>query len=114
LPAPKDGRSGVKLSWTVEARQDRRESRPHFARETPAAALALDEILPAKAYSLIAHPALRRAGRLAGTHALIVHRNDILIYEIAEDSLRILPVLHARLQWPPGRCHGLGGGGGLR
>ncbi len=91
----------MKLLWTIEARQDRRETRDYIARDNPAAALALDEMISAKARNLLAHPALGRPGRIAGTRELVVQRNHILIYDVAGEDVRILRLLHARRQWPP-------------
>lgn len=91
----------MKLFWTLEARQDRRDAREYIARDNPTAAVALDEMFTRKARSLLAHPALGRPGRVAGTRELIVHRNYLLVYDVADQAVRILRVLHARRQWPP-------------
>lgn len=53
-----------------------------------------------KASYLLAHPALGRLGRVAGTRELVAHQNYILVHDLAGDSLRILRVLHAARQWP--------------
>jgi len=65
------------------------------------AALALDELFSEKAALLLHHPGLGRTGRVPGTRELIAHRNYILIYDTAGDTIRILRVLHAARQWPP-------------
>lgn len=91
----------MKLVWTLDAHQDRRNIREHIARENPAAALTLDELFTQKAGNLIDHPAMARPGRVAGTRELVVHRNYILVYDVAGDVVRILRVLHARREWPP-------------
>jgi toxin ParE1/3/4 len=100
--APQDGRPILKLVWTREARQDRRDTRARIAIENPSAAIALDELFEAKSQPLKSHPAMGRRGRLAGTRELVVHRNYILVYDVADEAVRILRVLHARRQWPPG------------
>jgi addiction module RelE/StbE family toxin len=90
----------VTLFWTPEARDDRRDIREHIAKDNPAAALTLDDLFTQKVQVLVAHPALGRPGRLLGTRELIVHRNYIIVYDVTDDTLRILRVLHARRQWP--------------
>lgn len=65
------------------------------------AALALDELFSEKAALLLHHPGLGRTGRVPGTRELVAHRNYILIYDTASDTVRILRVLHAARQWPP-------------
>jgi len=47
------------------------------------------------------HPGLGRVGRVAGTLELVVHKNYILIYDVAGDQVRVLRVLHAARKWPP-------------
>jgi len=31
---------------------------------------------------------------------LVVHRNYIMIYDVTDDAVRVLRVLHAARQWP--------------
>lgn len=100
-PAPQDGRSGVKLLWTLDARQDRRDIGEHIAKKNPAAAIMMDEIFSQRARTLTDHPAMGRPGRVVDTRELIVHRNYLLIYDVAGENIRILRILHARRQWPP-------------
>ena len=99
--AGQDGWRGVKLAWTLEARQDRRHIRTYIAKENPAAALTLDALFTQKARNLVHHPAIARPGRVTGTYELVAHRNYILVYDVADDLVRILRLLHARRQWPP-------------
>jgi toxin ParE1/3/4 len=91
----------VKLSWTRPANLDRRNIREYIARDNPAAALALDEMFSEKAGRLADRPGLGRPGRVAGTRELALHPNYILIYDVAEDLVRVLRILHAARQWPP-------------
>ena len=93
----------MKLAWTRAAAVDRNEIRAAIAQDNPAAALALDALFSEKAGRLVAHPALGRPGRVAGTHELVVHQNYILIYDAVGDLVRVLRVLHAARQWPPQR-----------
>ena len=90
----------MKLIWTRLAQQDRRSIRSYIAQDNPAAALALDALSSEKAARLVDHPALGRPGRVAGTRELVAHRNYIVIYDLADEKLRVLRVLHAARQWP--------------
>ncbi|TSE28437.1 type II toxin-antitoxin system RelE/ParE family toxin [Tepidimonas taiwanensis] len=88
------------LFWTPEAIQDRVDIYDHIEADNPAAALALDERLSGAAGRLIEHPGLGRPGRVAGTRELVVHPNYLLVYDITDDQVRVLRVLHAARQWP--------------
>ena len=89
------------LFWTPEAVQDRDDIYDYIEADNPIAALSLDESFSDKARYLMDHPGLGRKGRVAGTRELVVHRNYILVYDAAGNSVRILRVIHAALQWPP-------------
>jgi addiction module RelE/StbE family toxin len=94
----------VKLVWARPAHADRKKIREYIAQHAPAAALALDELFSEKAGLLLDHPDLGRTGRVPGTRELVAHRNYILVYDTADDVvrvLRVLRVLHAARQWPP-------------
>ncbi len=92
----------MELFWTPEAIQDREEIYAFIEADNPAAALALDELFAEKAIRLIDHPGLGRPGRVDGTRELVVHENYLLVYDLAGDMIRMLRVLHAARQWPPG------------
>ena len=90
----------MRLVWTPEAVQDRDTIFDYIEADNPAAALALDDLFSEKAARLLDHPELGRPGRLVGTRELVAHRNYLLIYDQAGDTLRILRVLHGARQWP--------------
>ncbi len=99
---PKTGQWPVmKLLWTRLARDDRLAILNYIADDNPRAALAMDDLIAEKAARLIDHPALGRAGRVEGTRELPVHRNYLLIYDVADEQVRILRILHGARQWPP-------------
>ncbi len=93
----------MKLVWTRLAVRDRKAIREYVALDNPAAALALDALFSEKAARLADHPEPGRPGRVAGTRELVVHPNYILIYDTTADLVRVLRVLHAARQWPPGK-----------
>ena len=93
----------MKLHWTAEAIADRIDTYDYIEADNPVAALALDELFSNAAERLELHPVIGRAGRFDRTRELVVHENYILVYDIAEDGVRILRALHAARQWPPPR-----------
>ena len=92
----------MRLSWTPEAIADRDAIYSYIETDNPRAALALDQLFSEKAERLARHPLIGRIGRVAGTREFVVHRNYILVYDIMDDALRVLRVLHAARIWPPG------------
>ena len=91
----------MRLVWTRPAREDRKEIREYIATDSLVAALSLDAVFSDKSKHLIDHPGLGRPGRVPGTRELVLHRNYILIYDVAGDAIRVLRVLHVARQWPP-------------
>jgi len=91
----------VKLTWTSRANADRRDIRHYIAEDNPAAALRLDALFEHRAASLLDHPQLGRPGRMPGTRELLAHRHYLLIYDLNDEQVRILRVLHTARQWPP-------------
>ncbi|WP_313517846.1 type II toxin-antitoxin system RelE/ParE family toxin [Brevundimonas sp.] len=49
---------------------------------------------------MVDHPGLGRVGRVPGTRELVAHQNYVLVYDVVDDQVRILRVLHAARQWP--------------
>ena len=94
----------MQLHWTPEAIADREAIYDHIEADNPAAALALDELLEARAGHLIEHPHMGRKGRQGTTRELVAHRHYILVYDVAGDMVRVLRVLHSARQWPPDRA----------
>ncbi|MBS3937998.1 MAG: type II toxin-antitoxin system RelE/ParE family toxin [Peptococcaceae bacterium] len=91
----------MRLLWTRLAREDRKAIREYIAADSPVAALSIDALFSDRCKHLLDHPSLGRPGRVAGTRELVVHRNYILVYDVAGDAIRVLRVLHAARQWPP-------------
>jgi toxin ParE1/3/4 len=90
----------VKLVWSDHARDERGEIMTYIAADNPVAAIELDELFMERAITLQRFPYIGRPGALADTRELTVHPNYRLIYEVAEETVRILNVIHARREWP--------------
>lgn len=91
----------MQLFWTPEAIQDREAIFDYIETDNPIAALALDELFEEKAGRLIDHPNLGRRGRVTSTRELVAHQNYILVYDVTNNTVRVLRVLHAARKWPP-------------
>ena len=90
----------MKLLWTRSAAQDRKEIRSYIAESNPSAALSLDLLISEKAGYLVDHPELGRSGRVSGTRELVVHRSYLLVYDTRDGWVRILRVLHTKIEYP--------------
>jgi plasmid stabilization system protein ParE len=65
----------VKVRWTPEAEQDRREVWDYIATDNPRAAARMDELFGIAAGRLAEFPRLGRAGKIPGSRELIPHQN---------------------------------------
>jgi addiction module RelE/StbE family toxin len=93
----------LKLRWTADAVRDRVAIYDYVEARSPQAAIRLDTLFSQKAADLSCHPAIGRVGRVLGTRELVAHRNYILVYELTDNDIYILRLLHAARQWPPRR-----------
>ena len=91
----------MKVLWTPEALQDRIEIWDYIAAENPRAAIRMDELFSVAAASLAVHPELGKSGHIVGTRELIPHENYRLVYEIDQDVVWVLVLVHVTRQWPP-------------
>lgn len=91
----------MRLVWTLPARHDRRTIFDHIRQDNPGAAADMDDVF-AKASQQLSHfPRSGRPGRVAGTRELLVHPSYFIVYDLIEDTVRILAVIHTARQWPP-------------
>lgn len=91
----------MKVRWTTPALQQLREARLYIEIENPRAANAVGSRIEDGANRLASFPHMGRAGRQTGTRELPIPRtNFIVAYQIAEDTIDILAVLHGARQWP--------------
>ncbi|MGE7989977.1 type II toxin-antitoxin system RelE/ParE family toxin [Pseudomonas sp. NPDC089554] len=90
----------MRLVWSAMARKDRLRIMTLIEEDNPSAAEALDEAFRDKARHAARFPRLYKPGRCAGTHEIVVAPNYVMIYQVREDEVEILRILHARQQWP--------------
>jgi toxin ParE1/3/4 len=91
----------LRVLWTPEAEQDRIDVWDYIAADNPIAAVRMDELFSAAATRLVEHPKLGKAGKITGTRELVVHESYRFIYEIIEDTVWILTLVHTARLWPP-------------
>ena len=93
----------MKVRWTASARLDRLDIMNHIATDSPRAAVRMDVLFTEAAETLATFPHKGRVGKIAGTRELIPHESYRLVYEIAEDGVWVLALVHTSRQWPPER-----------
>lgn len=91
----------MRIVWTPEAEQDRETIWQYLYDRDPAAALRIDGLFSGAVARLHDFPMLGHEGEIAGTRELTPHQSYRLVYEIVEDTVWILVLIHARRQWPP-------------
>jgi toxin ParE1/3/4 len=91
----------MRLVWTPEALEDRRDIWDYITQDSEAAAARMDALFSEAASRLIDYPLLGRSGLIAGTRELIVHENYRLVYEADTTVVWILTLVHVARQWPP-------------
>ncbi|WP_262259634.1 type II toxin-antitoxin system RelE/ParE family toxin [Serratia liquefaciens] len=90
----------MKLKWTDPAIADRMAIYDYLASKNPIAAAEIDALISAAASQLSRNPSSGRVGRVSGTREWVIHHFYLLIYEVKNDLLIILAVVHSRRQWP--------------
>jgi toxin ParE1/3/4 len=91
----------VKVIWTASARDERAAIIAYIASDNPRAALRMDELFSDAAARLERYPRIGRPGKIAGTRELIPHESYRLVYEVDEDTVSILTLIHTARLWPP-------------
>ena len=91
----------MRIRWTVWALSNLDAEVAYIARDDPAAAIQVAQIIEDTVDLLQRHPALGRPGRVAGTRELIISRTPYIIpYRIRNNEIQILRVFHGARKWP--------------
>ena len=72
----------------------------YIEQRNAAAAQNLYAVIARSAESLPLMPYLFRPGRTAGTREHVVHPNYIVVYQVGDEVIDILRILHSRQQYP--------------
>lgn len=95
----------MRVFWATAAEQDRADIIDYIGEDNPLAAIRLDELFSEAADLLAELPHLGKVGSVVGTRELIPHENYRLVYEIRDESVWILTLIHTARLWPPRRKH---------
>ena len=90
----------MRVLWTPEAQQDRADVWDYIAADNPRAAARMDRLFSEAAARLTEYTKQGCAGKVSGTRELIPHENYRLVYEIANETVWILALVHTARQWP--------------
>ena len=88
------------VRWSEEATTDLVEIIDFIEQRNGRAAQSLHAAIVQSAENLPLMPYLFRLGRVAGTREHVVHPNYIVVYQVGDDFVDILRVLHSRQQYP--------------
>lgn len=91
----------MKVRWTPEAEADRLAIWEYLVARDPAAARDMDLRFSEAAAGLADFPWRGHAGDVPGTRELTPHRSYRMVYDVADDTVWILVLIHAARQWPP-------------
>lgn len=91
------------IHWKKQALNDLITIGQHIAKDSPANASKLLDLIENKVTPIATHPEIGRTGRKHGTRELIAHENYVVIYRVLEEKIEILRVKHTAQQWPSGK-----------
>lgn len=91
----------MKVFWASAAEQDRVDIIDYISQDNPLAAIRMDELFAEAAGRLAVHPHLGKTGLIQGTRELIPHESYRLVYEVKDNTVWILALVHAERMWPP-------------
>ena len=91
----------MRLEWSAHASEDRDAIFNYIEADNPSAAIGVDNRIREQVGCLSRFPQLGRPGRIDGTRELVIVRTPyIAAYRIADDTVKILRILHGAQQWP--------------
>lgn len=90
----------MRIVWAKQATIARNALIDFIAADNVLAALDVDDTITAATLRLADYPLLGKAGRIAETRELVVHEHYIIVYEVTEECIIVLMVLHTSRQWP--------------
>lgn len=90
----------MRVIWALTALKDREVIFDYITQDNPQVAIRIDELFSEAATKLANFPMLGHMGTIHGTREWIVHESYRMVYEVDDQSLRILAIVHTARQWP--------------
>ena len=90
----------MKVFWASAAEQDRANIIDYISKDNPLAAIRMDEVFAEADGRLTEHPHLGKTGLIPGTRELIPHESYRLVYEVQDNAVWILALVHTARMWP--------------
>jgi addiction module RelE/StbE family toxin len=88
------------IQWKKQAINDLIKIGQQIAKDSPASAEKMINLIEGKVIPLAAHPNFGRIGRKRGTHELVAHESYVVIYRVLTKKIEVLRVKHTAQQWP--------------
>jgi addiction module RelE/StbE family toxin len=90
----------MRVFWTAEAIQDLLDLWEYIVQDNQVAASKMDDLFSIAATWLCDYSKLGKSGKIQGTRELIPDKNYRLVYEISNETVWILALIHTSRQWP--------------
>jgi toxin ParE1/3/4 len=92
----------IALQWSDDAEADVDNITSYIAKNNIIAAIDMRDAIELRVKNLKTFPKGWRTGRIAGTREMVLTGTPyIAVYEVADDDITILRILHASQKWPP-------------
>ena len=91
----------MKIKLTKLAAQDLQSTKDYISQDKPNAALAVMKRVVEAIENIVTFPSMGRAGRVPHTKELVVSATPlIVIYQVKQDILYIVRIIHTARKWP--------------
>ena len=91
----------MQIRWTKSASQNLEHIENYIAEDNPAAAIDTIFRIFQAVEMLTIHPHIGRPGRVVGIRELVISGTPYIVpYRVKDNSVEILRVFHAAMQWP--------------
>ena len=90
----------LNLIWETDSRSQFKAILNFIGGRDLNAAIRIRLLILERVERLRSFPEIGRPGRVAGTRELIVHPNYVVIYQVKDNAIDILRVLHSRQRYP--------------